>query len=181
MNSKRLLLSGLLSLAAAMFVNAQAPAAQPTAAKIGIVQSDRFSDPNGGIARLVKALKTLENEFVPKRQQIAGMVTRLETLTREINAAPTSPATAGKIEQARTLEVDIKRQQEDGRVAYAKRHAALTDPIRRSISDALGLFAKQRGIDVLIDGSKFPEGIYLVNPASDMTQAFIRDFNAKNP
>ncbi|MEP6704115.1 MAG: OmpH family outer membrane protein, partial [Acidobacteriota bacterium] len=88
---------------------------------------------------------------------------------------------AARREQAQTLQVEIQRKQEDARVAYSKRLAALTSPIRLSVFNALEAYARQRGFDVLLDISKFPEGILLANKNADLTPAFIREFNSKNP
>jgi Skp family chaperone for outer membrane proteins len=153
---------------------------QTTPAKVGVINSEMFSNPNGGVTRLVNALRTLETEFKPKRDEITQLRSRFESLQQ---VPPNTPAAqlASRREQAETLQIEIQRKQEDARVAYAKRLSALTDPIRVSILTALDAFGKQRGIDVLIDRSKFPEGIFVLNPSADLTSIFIRDFNSRNP
>jgi Skp family chaperone for outer membrane proteins len=157
----------------------QAPV-QISPAKIGVINSDTFSAQTGGINRLVNALKTIETEFKPRRDEITALVTRFQSLQQvPPNTPPAQLAT--RREQAESLQVEITRKQEDARVAYAKRMTALTNPIRLSIFNALEAFAKQHGIDVLLDLSKFPDGILLVNKNADLTAAFIRDFNSKNP
>ncbi len=159
---------------------AQAPAAQPNApAKVGIINSDKFAAP-GGITRLVNALRTIETEFKPKRDEITQLVTRLDSL-QQVPAGTTPQQLATRREQAQTLQIEIQRKQEDARIAFSKRGTTLTGPIRLSILNALEAFAKQRGFDVLIDLSKFPEGVLLANPNADLTAAFVRDYNSKNP
>lgn len=160
-------------------ISAQAPV-QATAAKVGVINSAMFSNPTGGINRLVNALKTVETEFKPRRDEITQLRGRLDGLQQVPPNTP-APQIAARREQAQTLVIDIQRKQEDARVAYAKRMTALTDPIRLSVFNALEAFAKQRGIDVLLDVSKFPEGVLLANKNSDLTATFIREFNSKNP
>jgi Skp family chaperone for outer membrane proteins len=163
------------------FASAQAPAATQTApAKVGLVNSAKFTAATGGITRLVNAFRTLETEFKPKRDEITQLVSRLDAL-RQVPAGTTQAQLATRRDQAETLQVEITRKQEDGRVAYSRRLAALTEPIRASIFTALEAFAKQRGVDVLIDISKFPDGVLLLNQNADLTDAFIRDYNSKNP
>lgn len=159
--------------------SAQAPV-QTAPAKVGVINSEMFSNPNGGVTRLVNALRTLENEFKPKRDEIIQLRSRFESIQQ---VPPNTPAAqlASRREQAETLQIEIQRKQEDARVAYAKRLSSLTDPIRVSILAALDAFGKQRGIDVLIDRSKFPDGVFVLNPSADLTSTFIRDFNSKNP
>ena len=171
---------------AALTVAAKAQAVPVTAAptKIAIVETDAFSDPKVGVKKLVNALQTLDTEFKQRRDEITALKARYDTLVREINSPPpgtTQQVLAQKADQAQTLETDIKRKQEDGANAYSRRAAALTDPINLQINNALQAFAKARGVDVLIDMSKLRGSMLILNNAVNITQAFIADYNAKNP
>jgi len=129
---------------------------------------------------LVAALRTIEAEFKPKRDEIIQLRARFDALQQvPPNTPPAQLAT--RREQAESLQIEITRKQEDARVAFTKRTAALTNPIRASVYTALEAYTKQRGIDVLIDVSKFPEGVLIANRNVDLTPGFIRDFNTKNP
>ena len=172
-----LLLASIATLAS--LAAAQAPV-QTTPAKVGVIDSALFSDPTNGIKRLVAAQKTLEAEFKPRRDEITQLVTRFNSLQQvPPNTPPAQIAT--RREQAETLQIEIQRKQEDARVAYSKRLAALTTPIRVSVYTALEAYVKQRGIDLVIDVSKVPEGVLLANKNIDMTPGFIREFNTRNP
>ena len=158
---------------------AQAPA-QNAPAKVGFVNSAAFSNPTTGITRFVTAIRTLDGEFVARRTEITQLVARLDEL-QKVPAGMTGAALDARRDQAETLQIDVTRKQEDARTAYTRRFAQLTDPIQKTIVDSLRVFARARGIDVLIDTSKFPEGVLVVNENADLTSAFIRDFNSKNP
>jgi Skp family chaperone for outer membrane proteins len=159
--------------------SAQVPA-QTGPAKVGFVNSAQFSRTTGGVNRFVAALRVLDGEFKVRRDDIAASIARFNELQKE-PAGMAEAQLATRREQAQTLQIDITRKQEDARAAYSKRFAQLTDPILKTIVDALTVYAKARGIDILIDVSKFPDGLLVVNEGADMTAAFIRDFNAKNP
>lgn len=165
---------------AANVAQAQAPA-QPAPLKVGVINSDMFSAETGGITRLINALRTLETEFRPRRDEISTLVARFDDLQKAPPAGTTQPQLAARREQAETLQIEIRRKQEDARAAYTRRLTALTDPIRRSVFTSLEAYAKQRGIDLLIDLAKFPDGVLLLNQAADLTPGFIRDYNSKNP
>ena len=158
---------------------AQAPA-QPAPAKIGVVNSTTFSNTTGGITRYVSAIRVLETEFKPRRDEIMQLVARFDEL-QKTPAGMTPPQLQTRLEQAETLQRDITRKQEDARAAYARRFTQLTAPLQKTIGDALVAFAKARGLDIILAMAKFPEGLLLVNPGVDLTAAFIRDFNSKNP
>ena len=161
--------------------NAQVPAAQPAPLKIAVINSDMFSAQTGGITRLVNALRTLETEFKPQRDEIRQMVARFETLQQPAPANATAQQQATRRDEALTLQTNIRRKQEDATAAFQRRSATLTEPIRLSIFTALQAYAKQRGVDLLIDISKFQDGVLLMNAGADMTPAFIKDYNSKNP
>src|SRR4030095_6891782 len=151
MNLTKLFLIAAFRIACASLMKAQAPP-QVTPAKVGAINSQAFSDPTGEITRLVNTLKTIDAEFKPRRDEIAQLVARFNTLQADAARAPT----AAKQDQLQTLQIEITRKQEDARAAFAKRTAALTNPIRLSVFNALEAFARQRGIDVLIDLSQVP-------------------------
>ena len=108
------------------------------------------------------------------------MVAQFDGL-QNVPANLTREQLAARRDQAETLQVDIRRKQEDAQLAWAKRHSALTDPIRQSVFTALEAYARQRGIDLLVDVAKFPDGLLLVNKGADLTPGFIRDYNSRNP
>jgi Skp family chaperone for outer membrane proteins len=179
MKFAQILFLAVSMLAFSSIAAAQAPI-QVAPAKVGVINSDMFSDPTSGITRLVNALKTIEAEFKPRRDDINALVTRFNSLQQ---VPPNTPQAqlATRREQAETLQIEIQRKQEDARAAYGKRLAALTNPIRLSVYTALEAYVKQRGIDVVLDLSKFPDGVLLANKNADLTPGFIKDFNSKNP
>lgn len=169
----------VLTLCGSIAALAQVPA-QAVPAKVGFVNSAQFSRATGGVNRYVAALRTLDSEFGTRRADIAASITRLNELQKEPTGM-TEPQLIARREQAQALQIDITRKQEDARAAYTKRYSALTDPILRSLIDSLTAFAKARALDIVIDVNKFPEGVLVVNESADLTAAFIRDFNSKNP
>src|SRR5688572_13360314 len=65
----------------AAVADAQVPAAtQAAPLKVGVVNTGLFSNPTGGITKLVAALRTLEAEFKTRSDEIATLRTRFEAL-----------------------------------------------------------------------------------------------------
>ena len=63
----------------------------------------------------------------------------------------------------------------------SKRYEQAVSPISRQIGAALDQFASQRGVTMTLDLSKLLPAVLTMVPAVDLTQAFINDFNSKNP
>lgn len=188
----KLMRSGLLvtvMLFAATFAYSQA--------KVGILNTEAFSDEKTGITRLVNAYKSLEAEFKPKQDELNTLAARLDKLAKEIqdlqakvnNPNPAVPIKkdavfdeiANKNEEGSRLQLEIKRKQEDAKAQFEKRTAVVANPIKNDIGNAIDVFTKARGIDIMLDVSKLAEsGILLsINKAVDLTDAFIKDYNAK--
>ena len=186
----------LLSTVAAVSALAQTRPAAPTAAppatqqaavvvpdsKMAMIYSDAFLDPKTGIARFNSLLTTLNREFQPRQTELQNLQTRINTLTKEINdtqAVAAPDAIRQKRDQVEQLNTELKRKAEDAEAAYNKRRSDIFTPLQQDIGKALEVFAKARGITVIVDGSQVP--VVYAADSIDITRAFINEFNSKNP
>ncbi len=168
---------------------AQRPAAPAASAnvpdgKVAIIDTEAFGDQKAGIARLVAAFNTVDREFKPRRDELQGLETRLNTLAKEINdtkAVADQNALRAKADQAEALKIEIERKRQDGQKALDKRVQELTGPVYQDIGNALQAFAKARGLSVVFDVSKMQGVVMVVNNQIDITDAFIADYNQRNP
>ena len=150
--------------------------------KMAMIYSDAFLDPKNGIARYNSLLTTLNREFQPRQAELQGMQTRMQTLNKEIEdtqAVAAPDAIRQKRDQLAQLNTDFKRKGEDAEAAYNKRRQEIFGPLQQDIGKALEVFAKARGITVIVDGSQVP--VVYAAEAIDITRAFITEFNSKNP
>jgi Skp family chaperone for outer membrane proteins len=159
-------------------------------AKIAIVNSNAFYDDKAGITRLYKALEGVEREFDIKRKELAALndditkkTTELDTLQRQYTDGGPIKASdiqtkAADLEQ---LKKDLQRKYQDAQDAYKRRTSEVQAPINEDIVKALDVFAKARGITLTLDVAKIAEAIMTVVPTMDITEAFIKDYNSRNP
>lgn len=177
--------------------NAQQPAARPagaaattpaggtaTADKIGVVYTEVFRDPRNGIQRLVNAGAGVEREFQPRITELQNLQRQMETATADLQkkASVQAPeATRTETERIEQMKRDYERKAEDAQLAYNKRLGDVMSPLSENINTALQAFAKQRGLSLLMDGSKFVGGVMVLNEGVDITNAFIADYNRRNP
>lgn len=176
-----------------------APAAQPPAtaqpqatgvvpeSKIALIYSNAFLDQKTGIARFNALMATLNREFQPRQTELNQLQQRLQTSQDEINklqssgsAVPVDPRSLqAKVESLEQLKKEYQRKGEDAEAAYQKRQGEIFAPLQGDIEKALEAYAKQRGINVIIDASRVP--LVYAAESIDITRAFITDFNSKNP
>lgn len=166
------------------------PAANPNAvvpdSKIAFINTEAFGDEKQGITRYINAVKSLEKEFTPRQTELNGMQTRLKTLLDDIQklsgATVVDPNTIRtKQDEAEQLQRDMKRKKEDADAAFQKRYEVVVSPISQDIGKALDGFATSRGITMILDISKLAPAVLTVNPAMDVTQAFIVEYNRTHP
>jgi outer membrane protein len=183
----------LLTAVAVSSVSAQQKPAGPSAtsaqsngavpdSKMALIYSDAFLDPKAGIARFGILMGTLNREFQPRQTELNGLQTRIAALTKEISDTQAVADPKGiqqKTEQLDQLKKDYQRKGEDAEAAYNRRRQEVFAPLQEDIAKALEVFAKARGITVIVDGSQVP--MVYASDSIDVTRAFISDFNSKNP
>lgn len=155
--------------------------------KMAIIYTDMFLDQKTGIAKFNSVVLKLNGEFQKPKDELTALQNRAQALDTEINklrdAPPGTPidqpALQSKIDQLEQLKKEIQRKAEDAQVAYNKRRNELFQPLQLEIGKALEAFAKARGINVIIDGAQVP--LLYAAESTDITRAFIADFNSKNP
>lgn len=188
---RRFSIAALSLLFAAMFAvsaNAQAGAAQTGAGKIGLVNSYLFADEKAGagITKFKNALTALEAEFKPLNDELKTMQTKYEALAAEIQKLQNLPqadrnAIQAKVDEAQTIETNMKRKQEDAKARYAKRYDAVVGPVTDDILKAMNEYAKAKGYAVIFDGPKLLEAQILMgfDEKTDITADFITFYNAR--
>lgn len=164
---------------------AAAPANVPDS-KIAFINTEAFGDEKVGITRYINAVKSLEKEFLPRQTELNTMSTRLKTLADDItkltNASVVSQESIrAKQDEAEALQRDMKRKKEDADAAFQKRYETVVGPISQDIGNSLTSFANTRGITMILDISKLAPAVLTVNPAMDVTQAFIAEYNSTHP
>jgi Skp family chaperone for outer membrane proteins len=155
--------------------------------KMAVIFTDLFLDQKTGIAKFNSVVTKLNSEFNPAKTELTQMQTRAQTLETEITKLREAPegtpidqrALQTKIDQLDQLKKDIQRKGEDAQAAYNRRRQELFSPLQEEIGKALEVFAKARGINVIIDGTQVP--LLYAAESIDITRAFINDFNSKNP
>jgi outer membrane protein len=176
-----------------------APAAQPPAttpaqasgvvpeSKIALIYSNAFLDQKTGIARFNALMTTLNREFQPRQTELNQLQQKIQTAQDEISklqnpgaAVPVDPRSLQvKVDSLESLKKEYQRKGEDAEAAYQKRQGEIFAPLQSDIEKALEAYAKQRGINVIIDASRVP--LVYAAESIDITRAFITEFNSKNP
>lgn len=180
-----------ISSAAAAYAQAPAAASQVPASKVAVVNSDVFYDAKDGIARLSKAIESVQKEFDPKRTELRNLeaeITRKAEEYQRLGATlgqPGSTATEADLRNRKAaidqMQKDYKRKGEDAQAELPRRISEVQRPIIDDILKALDAYAKAHGITLTLDSAKMPDAIMTLMPSVDITSDFVKDYNSRNP
>lgn len=153
--------------------------------RIALIDTEMFGDEKKGILRYVDAIKSIQPQFVAQNQELQNLQNRMNALAEEIRKLSQAPANERLIQSKREeggrlrQDFDTKRQRlsED----FEKKLQEVTGPISEQIGKAMDQFARERGITMTLDLSKLLPAMLTAIPAVNVTDAFIADFNRKNP
>ena len=156
------------------------------ATKIAFIDTTVFGDQKGGINRYISVVKGLEREFQPRQNELVDIQTRIKAITDELqklsgNAVVDPKTIAAKQDEGERLQRDLKYKKDQADADFAKRYQDVVGPISTDIGKAIDQFATQHGISLVLDISKLGPSVLTLNPAMDVTQAFIIEYNRTHP
>ncbi len=149
--------------------------------KIALVNSDAFFDDKQGITRLVNAIKGVDQEFHPINAQLQQLQQKIEQAEADLKKVVDRQApdiNAKKSSEIDGMKKTLQRQTEDAQANYQKKIREVLGPINDDIGRALDTFAKARGVTLVLDLTRAPQGMILsASDAMDITRAFIVEYN----
>jgi outer membrane protein len=176
---------------AALIVAASVSAQQPPPSAPAVVPEGKIAMLNtqvfpGQILELKQKYEQVDAQFKPRSDKIKADQTRLQAIQTELSTKGPSMA-ADRVAQLQAegqdLDKQIKRDVEDARADLAKAEDRATKPVRDKLFQFLQGYAQQRGIVLIINiaGVAQTGSIAFANPATDITEDFIKEYNKANP
>jgi outer membrane protein len=151
--------------------------------KVAVIDSGAFQDEKVGITKVVTALKRLNSEFQPRATELTNLDQQIQKLEADLQkAAPVQDPKVTQQQQDKidSMKRDLQRKNEDYQAAVNKRLQEVRAPLYEDIGKALTAFAKAKGITLILDVNQV-QGLFVMSDAVDVTNAFIADYNSKNP
>jgi Skp family chaperone for outer membrane proteins len=165
---------------------APGPAAPVPDTKIALIDTTMFGDQKAGIKRYLAAVASVQLQFKPKTQELVDLQNRIKAIADDItrlNGAPVVDSRTIQVKQGdgERLQRDLKYKKEQLDADFEKRYNEVVGPVSTEIGKALDQYANQHGLTMILDVSKLLPAILTANPAMDITQPFIAEYNLKNP
>lgn len=177
-----------LLIAAAAGASGQQPTAGAGApaipdGKVVVINTNLFPSE---IGELKQKYEQVQNQFKERQQ-------RIENLRKQVSAKENELQTKAQVmppDKQRELQQEIEqlkkqgtRELEDFQQDYGKALDSTTKPVRDKLYQFMQNYALQRSVIMIIDlpGMAQVGALAFWNPASDITQDFIREYNKANP
>jgi outer membrane protein len=191
MNSKLVLVSalaaGLMTFSgAAQTAPAAAPAPVPpqaVPAKIALIE---FEQAAAATNEGQRALQDLQKKYEPKKTQLDALAAEIDSLTKQLQAAPATMPEDERASRTRNLDLKQKQYQRDGEDASAAYNADLQDAVGK-VAQKLGPividYVKKNGYTMLLDITGQQGGavnVLWTQDGIDISQAIVDAYNASS-
>jgi hypothetical protein len=147
--------------------------------KIAVVFSDAFEDEKIGIKNLSSVVDIVIKDFSETGMGLYDLQRSIDKLNDEIEGLKKAEKPTAEKELRIKQFIDLlEKFKKEREVAFEIALAKMTNPIRKKINQKLIEFVKQKGILILIDGSKDKKGSILwIDELAYITEEFIKFCN----
>jgi Skp family chaperone for outer membrane proteins len=162
-----------------------APVAVP-AAKIALVDTTAFGDEKVGIKRYLNAVNSVQRGFDARNAELRNLNAQIKAIADEITKLSGSPVVSqatltAKQDEGQRLQRELKYKKEQADADFEKKFNEVVGPVSTDIGKAMDQYANQRGFTMVLDLSKLLPALITWSPATDITTAFIADYNSTHP
>jgi outer membrane protein len=163
---------------------ATAPAAPPQAvpAKIAIIEYEQAAAATNEGQR---ALQDLQKKYQPRKAQLDALAAEIDSLQKQLQAAPATMTDEEKATRARTIDTKQKQYQRDGEDATNAYQADVQEAVGK-VAQKMGpvviKYVQQNGYTMLLDNNGQQQGglTLMWAPGTDISQAVVDAYNASS-
>ncbi len=159
-----------------------------TTGKMAVLYSALFEQEKGGITKLISGYDLVQAEFKVRLDELQGFSTKIGALDKEIQVLASNPKADPQSVNAKQAEREAlvregKFKSDSTQAAFQTRLGVVLGPVYDEIGVALQEYAKSKGYAVIFDLSKIkdPNSVYVFDDSADLTDDFIKFFNARTP
>jgi Skp family chaperone for outer membrane proteins len=133
-----------------------------------------------------RALQDIRKKYEPKQTQLEALNTEIDTLKKQLQAAPASLTDAERTARMKTLDTKQKqldRDTEDARNAYQADLQEAYGKVAQKVNGVLLNYVQTNGYTLLLDVSSESSAVMWAarDPSADITEAVVAAYNASTP
>ena len=130
-------------------------------------------------------LEALQKKFEPKKNELAGQNTEIDTLKKQLNTQGdkmNEEARANLVKSIESKQKTLQRQVEDAQNEYQQQQGEIVQRILQKMAPVIDKYAKSNGYGLLLDSSNpWPQGPLIWATAGvDLTKTIVDAYNAQS-
>jgi outer membrane protein len=164
--------------------NTHAPVAlQVIPAKIAVIEYEQATAATNEGQR---ALLALQKKYEPQKTQLQALQSELDSLTKQLQSAPSTMSEEERASRARTIDTKQKQLQRDGDDATAAFNAEMQDTlgvVAKKLGPIVIKYVQDNGYTMLLDNTGQQGGLSVLwtQPGTtDISQAIVDAYNASS-
>jgi Skp family chaperone for outer membrane proteins len=132
-----------------------------------------------------RALADVRKKYEPKQSQLESLNTEIDTLKKQLQAAPATQTDAERAARMKTLDTKQKqldRDTEDARTAYQADLQDAYGKVSQKVYQVLLTYVQTNGYTLLLDVSSEQTPVMWAakNPSADITEAVVNAYNVSS-
>jgi Skp family chaperone for outer membrane proteins len=159
------------------------PPLQVVPAKIAIIE---FTEATAATNEGQRALQALQKKYEPQKTQLQALQAEIDSLTKQLQSAPTTMSDEEKASRARTIDTKQKQYQRDGEDATNAFNAELQDTlgiVEKKLGPVVIKYVQDNGYTLLLDNTGQQGGmsvLWMQPGTTDISQAVVDAYNASS-
>jgi outer membrane protein len=169
---------------------APAPATAPAPVPVQVVQAKiaviEYEQATAATNEGQRALQALQKKYEPQKNQLQGLQTEIDSLTKQLQGAPATMTDEERASRARTIDTKQKQLQRDGEDATNAFNAELQDTlgaVAKKMGPIVIKYVQDNGYTMLLDNTGQQGGLSVLwtQPGTtDISQAVVDAYNASS-
>ena len=136
------------------------------------------------VVQMKRVYDSLNTQFANQTKELQSLQDRLAAIQGQAQQGTASPQQQEQMQQQfDQLKKEFDRKKEDLDLSARRAYQTAMGPIQDRMNTAINEFARQRGIILVVNIAQARQSGSLLyySPATDVTDAFVDEFNKKNP
>jgi outer membrane protein len=130
-----------------------------------------------------RAIDEVNKKYEPKKKQLSDLNSEIDSLKKQLDAAPATMPADEKAERARTIddkEKQLNRDAQDAQQAYQTDQQEALSKVAQKVNVVLQNYVKQNGYTLLLDVGNQQSGVMWADQQTDVTEAVIQAYNTSS-
>ena len=130
-----------------------------------------------------RAMEEVNKKYEPKKKALSDLNTEIDSLKKQLDAAPATMPADEKASRAKTIdtkEKQLNRDVEDAQQSYQSDQQEALSKVAQKVQVVMQNYVKQNGFTLLLDVGNQASSVMWADQQTDITEAVIQAYNTSS-